>query len=167
MLATSRQLDYSFGDRSHGGVFAVNEAQSVQGIFECGGEDSDFFRREGPTSETNRPNRHNTNPTTRTSTTSTSWLKDVMGITVTQLRIERVLMSIASALTRPSPKWQEGRHPHCHFRGSGFTHVTARRIAQPPKGDLCHEAPTHAVTRTSRSSATGSIDNSPGEFFLH
>jgi hypothetical protein len=27
---------------------------------------------------------------------------------------------------------------------SGFTHVTARRIAQPPTGDLCHEAPTHA-----------------------
>ena len=50
---------------------------------------------------------------------------------------------------------------------SGFTHVTARRIAQPPRGDLCHEAPTHAVTRTSRSSATGPIDNSPGGFFLH
>src|ERR1700676_1409733 len=32
------------------------------------------------------------------------------------------------------PKWQEGRHPHCHFRAcSGFTHVTAHRIAQPPK----------------------------------
>ena len=50
---------------------------------------------------------------------------------------------------------------------SGFTHVTARRIAQPPTGDLCHEAPTHAVTRISRSSATGSIDNSPGGFLLH
>ena len=49
----------------------------------------------------------------------------------------------------------------------GFTHITARRIAQPPKGDLCHEAPTHAVTRISRSSATGSIDNSPGGFLLH
>ena len=32
------------------------------------------------------------------------------------------------------PKWQEGRHPHCHFEAcSGFTHVTACRIAQPPK----------------------------------
>jgi hypothetical protein len=32
------------------------------------------------------------------------------------------------------PKWQEGRHPHCHFRGlPGFTRVTARRIAQPPE----------------------------------
>jgi hypothetical protein len=50
---------------------------------------------------------------------------------------------------------------------SGFTHVTAHRIAQPPTGDLCHEAPTHAVTRISRSSATGSIDNSPGGFLLH
>jgi hypothetical protein len=46
---------------------------------------------------------------------------------------------------------------------SGFTHVTARRIAQPPTGDLCHEAPTHAVTCISRSSATGSIDNSRGD----
>src|ERR1700732_2939031 len=50
---------------------------------------------------------------------------------------------------------------------SGFTRVTARRIAQPPTGDLCHEAPTHAVARPCRSSATGSIDNSPGGFFLH
>jgi hypothetical protein len=49
----------------------------------------------------------------------------------------------------------------------GFTHVTARRIAQPPIGDLCHEASTRVVTRTSRSSATGSIDKFPGGFFLH
>jgi hypothetical protein len=34
-------------------------------------------------------------------------------------------------------------------------------------GDLCHEAPAHAVTRTSRSSATESIDKFPGGFFLH
>ena len=50
---------------------------------------------------------------------------------------------------------------------SGFTRITARQIAQPPRGDLCHEAPTPAVARMSRSSATGSIDNSPGGFFLH
>ena len=32
------------------------------------------------------------------------------------------------------PKWQEGRHPHCHFRGLLRLHsVTAHRIAQPPK----------------------------------
>src|SRR3979411_2101871 len=66
------------------------------------------------------------------------------------------------------PKWQEVGIRIVTFEAcSGFTHVTARRIAQPPTGDLCHEAPTHAVTRTSRSSATGSIDNSPGGFLLH
>jgi hypothetical protein len=40
------------------------------------------------------------------------------------------------------------------------------RIAQPPK-DPCHKAPAQPVTRPSRSSASGSIDNSPGGFFLH
>jgi hypothetical protein len=38
------------------------------------------------------------------------------------------------ALVGAFPKWQEGRHPHCHFRGLHRLHsVTARRIAQPPK----------------------------------
>src|SRR6202171_999474 len=50
---------------------------------------------------------------------------------------------------------------------SGFTHVTARRIAQPPKSGLCHEAPAQPVTRPNRSSATRSIDNSLGGFLLH
>ena len=49
----------------------------------------------------------------------------------------------------------------------GFTHVTAHWIAQPPKGDLCHEAPALPVARPSRSSASRSIDNSLGGFFLH
>src|SRR5689334_472459 len=66
------------------------------------------------------------------------------------------------------PKWQEGRHPHCHFRGLLRLHShygpPDRSAAQ---GDLCHEASAHAVTRTSRSSASGSIDNSPGGIFLH
>ena len=35
------------------------------------------------------------------------------------------------------------------------------------RGDLCHEAPTCSVTRASRSSASGSIDNSPGGTLLH
>src|SRR5215204_4246492 len=35
------------------------------------------------------------------------------------------------------------------------------------QGDLCHEAPALPVTQTSRSSATRSIDNSLGGFFLH
>src|SRR5207253_7274439 len=79
-------------------------------------------------------------------------------------RIERVLMSIASPLMLPSPNGRRVGIRIVTFEAcSGFTHVTARRIAQPPKGDLCHEAPARAVTRTSRSSATGSIDNSPGD----
>jgi len=35
------------------------------------------------------------------------------------------------------------------------------------QGDLCHEAPALPVTRPSRPSATRSIDNSLGGFFLH
>src|ERR1700736_3069609 len=31
-------------------------------------------------------------------------------------RIERVRMSIASPHHAAFPKWQEGGHPHCHFR---------------------------------------------------
>ncbi len=66
------------------------------------------------------------------------------------------------------PKWQEGRHPHCHFRGLLRLHT---RYGPPDRsaaqGNLCHEAPTRAVTRTSRSSATGSIDNYPGGILLH
>ena len=66
------------------------------------------------------------------------------------------------------PKWQEGRHPHCHFRGLLRLHS---RYGPPDRsaaqGDLCHEAPAQPVTRPSRSSASGSIDNSPGGIFLH
>ena len=40
------------------------------------------------------------------------------------------------------PKWQEGRHPHCHFRGLLRLHT---RYGPPDRsaaqGDLCHEAP--------------------------
>ena len=38
----------------------------------------------------------------------------------------------------------------------------ARRIAQPPKKSLCHQASIHPVTRPNRSSATRAIDNFPG-----
>ncbi len=83
-------------------------------------------------------------------------------------RIERVRVSIASPLTRPSPNGRRVGIRIVTFEAcSGFTHVTARRIAQPPYGDLCHEAPALAVARPSCSSATGSIDNSPGGIFLH
>ena len=45
---------------------------------------------------------------------------------------------------------------------SGFTHVTARWIAQPPESGLCHEASTKSVTRQSRSSATRPYQQLPG-----
>jgi hypothetical protein len=50
---------------------------------------------------------------------------------------------------------------------SGFTHVTARRIAQPPKATFVTRLRPYPVTQMSRSSATGSIDNSPGGTLLH
>ena len=66
------------------------------------------------------------------------------------------------------PKWQEGRHPHCHFRGLLRLHS---RYGPPDRsaaqGDLCHEAPAQPVTRLGRSSASESIDNSPDGIFLH
>ena len=61
------------------------------------------------------------------------------------------------------PKWQEGQHPRCHFRGLRRLHS---RYGPPDRsatqGDLCHEAPARPVTQPSRSSATGPIDNYPG-----
>jgi len=47
------------------------------------------------------------------------------------------------------PKWQEGRHPHCHFRGLLRLHACYgppdRSAAQ---GDLRHEASARPVTQT-------------------
>jgi hypothetical protein len=47
------------------------------------------------------------------------------------------------------PNWQEGRHPHCHFRGLLGLHS---RYGPPDRsaaqGNLCHEAPALAVART-------------------
>ena len=49
-------------------------------------------------------------------------------------RIERVLLSIASPLMQPSPNGRRVGIRIVTFEAcSGFTHVTARRIAQPPK----------------------------------
>ena len=49
-------------------------------------------------------------------------------------RIERVQMSIASPLAQPSPNGRRVGIRIVTFEAcSGFTHVTARRIAQPPK----------------------------------
>src|SRR4051795_10575256 len=80
----------------------------------------------------------------------------------------RVHLSIASPLTRPSPLCRRvGIRTSTFEACSGFTHVTARRIAQPPRGGLCHEASIRLVTHPNRSSATRAIDNSPGGTSLH
>ena len=66
------------------------------------------------------------------------------------------------------PKWQEGRHPHCHFRGLLRLHACyGPSDCSAAQGDLCHEAPALPVARPSRSSATRSIDNSLDGIFLH
>jgi transposase len=50
-----------------------------------------------------------------------------------------VRVSIASPLTLAFPKWQEGRHPHCHFRGGNrylrmlFVQVAVGRSRQADK----------------------------------
>jgi hypothetical protein len=77
-------------------------------------------------------------------------------------------MSIASPLMQPSPIGRRVGIRIVTFEAcSGFTHVTARRIAQPPYGDLCREAPTQPVARPSCSLATGAIDNFPGRTLLY
>ena len=89
--------------------------------------------------------------------------------------MDRTGAPVDSFPVRPAfPVVPAGRHPYLHFRGllspgsqSGVTHVTARWIAQPPKGGLCHEASARPVARPDRSSATRSIDNSLGGIFLH
>src|SRR3954467_1436423 len=59
----------------------------------------------------------------------------------------RVHTSIASPPTRPSPLCRRvGIRTSTFEACSGFTHVTARQIAQPPRGGLCHEASIRLVT---------------------
>ena len=83
-------------------------------------------------------------------------------------RIERVRVSIASPPVLLSPLFRRVSIRIITFEAcSGFTLVTARWIAQPPKATPCHEASTRPVTRYSRSSATRPIDNYLGGTFLH
>jgi hypothetical protein len=65
-------------------------------------------------------------------------------------RIEQVLSSIASLLVRPSPSpWRVGIRVLPFEACSGFTHVTARWIAQPPKATF--------VTRLRPSRSPGQV----------
>ena len=63
----------------------------------------------------------------------------------------------------PSPLFRRvGVHDFTFKACSGFTHVTACRIAQPPNGGLCHEASARPVTQPSRSSTTRVYRQLPG-----
>src|SRR5262245_57921528 len=84
-------------------------------------------------------------------------------------RIERVLMSIASPLTRPSPNGRRVGIRIVTFEACpGFTHVTARRIAQLPKATFvtrlqplrlparaARQLPDQSTTLRVESSSTG------------
>src|ERR1700676_4553292 len=48
-------------------------------------------------------------------------------------RIERDARVDYFSRSRGLPKWPEGRHPHCHFRGLLRLHTRYCRIGQPPK----------------------------------
>jgi hypothetical protein len=84
-------------------------------------------------------------------------------------RIERVLMSITSPLTRPSPNGRRVGIRIVTFEAcSGFTRVTARRIAQSPKATFvtrlqplrlparaARQLPDQSTTLRVESSSTG------------
>jgi hypothetical protein len=78
----------------------------------------------------------------------------------------RSAVEAATLAPNGSPPITRTTFPTCRAHYPGGSSGCACRLL-PRSGDLCHEAPTHAVTRTSCSSATGSIDNSPGGIFLH
>src|SRR3954469_10005825 len=84
-------------------------------------------------------------------------------------RIKRVRMSITSPRVRPSPNGRRVGIRIVTFEAcSGFTHVTARRIAQPPKaafvtrlqpfrlpGRAARQLPDQSTTLWVESSSTG------------
>ena len=66
------------------------------------------------------------------------------------------------------PKWPEGRHPHCHFRGLLRLHSRyGPHACSTAQGGLCHGASTGPVARPRRPLATSAIDNSLGGTLLH
>jgi hypothetical protein len=66
------------------------------------------------------------------------------------------------------PGQETGRHLHRLFRGLLGLHSRYGPLDRSAaQGGLCHEASTRPVALPSRSSASGSIDNSPDGTFLH
>jgi hypothetical protein len=64
-------------------------------------------------------------------------------------------VSVSSLFPRPSPvNWRVGIHDFTFEACSGFTRVTACKVAARPQADSCPEASTRPVTRPDRSVAT-------------
>src|SRR5450432_2225216 len=64
-------------------------------------------------------------------------------------------LSVSSPFARPSPvNRRVGIHNFTFEAYSGFTRVTACKVAARPTADLCPEASTRPVARPSRSVAT-------------
>src|ERR1022692_1005450 len=64
-------------------------------------------------------------------------------------------LSVSSPFARPSPvNWRVGIHDFTFEACSGFTRVTACKVAAHPTADSCPEASTRPVTRPDRSVAT-------------
>jgi len=83
-------------------------------------------------------------------------------------RIEWVHISIASPFVLPSPLCRRvGIRDFTFEACSGFTHVTARRVARPPTAAFVTRLRSSQLTQPNRSSATTPIDNCLGGFFLH
>ena len=83
-------------------------------------------------------------------------------------RIERVLVSIASPLMQPSPNGRRVGIRIVTFEAcSGFTRVTARMLAPPPKAAFVTRLrPGQLPDRTARQ-LPDQTDNSLGGTFLH
>ena len=83
-------------------------------------------------------------------------------------RIKRVLVSIASPLMQPSPNGRRVGIRIVTFEAcSGFTQVTAHRIAQPPKATfVARLRPNQSPSRAARQ-LPDPIDNYPGGTLLH
>jgi len=79
---------------------------------------------------------------------------------------DQVESGLVAGINRPAGILKDTRTADAD-RAWWLSRIRARANPFPHGRDLCHEAPTHPVARTSRSSATGSIDNSPGGFLLH
>src|SRR5215510_4862773 len=83
-------------------------------------------------------------------------------------RIVTVHMSVAYRRARPSPYLRRVGIRNFTFEAcSGFTHVTARQIAQPPQGGICRKASAQRVAPQAACQLPDQTDYYLGGIFLH